>query len=105
MAFALFQSVLGLVVHRQPPSHGLTTPVGRFCGATRWLSCPTSPAFASCDAPARVVVTGFVCACTHYLVFKEPTDQSSLERLEAFCRSGAQPLPWTVSSAAPPTVF
>ena len=29
------QSVFMIVVYRQPPSHGLTTPVGRFCGPTR----------------------------------------------------------------------
>ena len=29
------QSVLSFVVRRQSPSHGLTTPVDRFCGATR----------------------------------------------------------------------
>jgi hypothetical protein len=39
-----------------------------------------------------------VCACTHYLVFKEPTDQSSLERLEA-ASFGAHPIPETRLSA------
>ena len=35
--------------------------------------------------------TGFVCACTHYLVFKEPTDRSSKGRPEALITPGAQP--------------
>ena len=32
---ALFNPLFYIVVRRQSPSHGLTTPVDRFCGATR----------------------------------------------------------------------
>ena len=85
------QSVLKFVVNRQPPSHGLTTPDGVSTqglspGSTRRSHALTlivrlpSPACAAELRRDRVCV----CACTHYLVFKEPTDQSSKERLEAF---------------------
>jgi hypothetical protein len=32
---ALFNPFVYIVVRRQSPSHGLKTPVDRFCGATR----------------------------------------------------------------------
>jgi hypothetical protein len=49
------------------------------------------------------VVTGFVCACTHYLVFKEPTIGASVTPRDHFT-PGAQPGPM-LRSAALPTAF
>ena len=48
---------------RQSPSHGLTTPVDRLM---------RRHALTLCLLPLRAD-DGLVCACTHYLVFKEPT--------------------------------
>jgi len=68
-----------IMVHYQPLVSGLTTPGGRFRSAMRWLSLSgfTCPACAGPVSPWQ----GSVCACTHYLVFKEPTSQSALGAL------------------------
>jgi len=50
-------------------------------------------------------VTGFVCACTHYLVFKEPTDWMSKEHRRGLKSAGGpNPSPETGRLRAP-TVF
>jgi len=55
---------LCIVVRRQSPLHGLTNS-GRPKNAT--------PRADSHCLKAKGLSTGFVCVCTHYLVFKEPT--------------------------------
>jgi len=76
--------------HHQPLSHGLTTPVGRLLRryALTLIVFSHTLALSSRMKNDRVCV----CACTHYLVFKEPTDQSSLGRLEVL-PSGTLPRP------------
>jgi len=68
-----------IVVDRQPPSHGLTTPVGRFCGSTRWLSVRLR-AFGL--TPSALRRDGLV-VCLHAL--------SSFQRTDRLCARGAQP--------------
>jgi hypothetical protein len=66
--FCVVQSVLSIRGRRQSPSHGLTTPVDRLMRRHALTLCPPPGSLTR-----ALGVTGLLCACTHYLVFKEPT--------------------------------
>ena len=93
MALALFNPFLLKVVHRQSPSHGLTTPVDRLMRC-HLLTLIVSRPFPPCGRAG--LLTG--CVYLHaYLVFKEPTAARQWRPARHSARSHRPGLAWKAS--------